>query len=118
MTPSKGWEEAIKETEKRLENLVKAYSVFLEQDISTVKEAKGDIIQGWYLVKPTAENRNKYFKDPSQNTEMVLKTNNKTGDIYQEEKLVFNPQKETLDKKEITINKIKYSLSIKTDSKM
>ena len=62
MTPSKGWEEAIKETEKRLENLVKAYSVFLEQDISTVKEAKGDIIQGWYLVKPTAENRNKYFK--------------------------------------------------------
>ena len=69
-------------------------------------------------MKPTAENRNKYFKDPSQNIEIVLKTNNKMGEVYQEEKLIFNPQKETLDKKEITINNIKYSLSVKKDDKM
>lgn len=33
LTPSAGREEAIKEMEKRLEQLVSAYSVFLEQDI-------------------------------------------------------------------------------------
>jgi len=34
MEPSRGRKEAIKETEKRLDNLVKAYSIFLEQDIA------------------------------------------------------------------------------------
>jgi hypothetical protein len=43
MEPSKGREGAIKETEKRLDNLVKAYSIFLEQDISD--KTKGDTIQ-------------------------------------------------------------------------
>jgi hypothetical protein len=117
LSESKWWKEAIKETEKRLDNLVKAYSIFLEQDISADKK-KGDIIQWWYLVKPTAESVNAHFKDPTQPIKLSLQTNNKTGGEYQKETIEFDPKKESIDKKEITVSGIKYSLSLKTDNKI
>lgn len=111
---SKGWKEAIKETEKRLDNLVKAYNIFLEQDITTDKR-KGDILQWRYLVRPTMESTNAYFKDPTQNITLSLQTNNKIAGEYQKETIVFNPSKENIEQKEITINNIKYSLTLKRD---
>ena len=118
LSESDGRKDAIEETEKRLENLVKAYSVFLEQDISTEKDTKWDVMRWWYLVKPTKEIKNKYFKNPESNIELFLKTNNQVGGEYQETKIIFDPIKESVEPTEITINTIKYSLAVKPDSEL
>jgi len=64
------------------------------------------------------ESINKHFKDPTQPIEMILQTNNKVSGEYQKETLLFDPKKETIDKKTVTVNNIKYSLSLKPDSKL
>ena len=117
LTESKGREEAIKKTEKRLENLVKACKISLEQE-STANNRKGDMMEGRYLVKPTIESINTHFKDPTKDIEFTIRTNNKVGGKYVEQKIKFNPTKETLDPKNITIDGIKYGLRLKTDNKM
>lgn len=113
LSQSKWWQEAIKETEKRLDNLGKAYSIFLEQDITT--KAKGDIMQWWYMVKPTIENTNNYLKDPAKNIDIFIKTNNKINDKFQEQKITFNPEKETIDPTKITVNSVKYIIKLERD---
>ena len=117
ITLSQWWKEAIKETEKRLNNLVKSYSIFLEQDITTDK-TKGDILQWWYLVKPTSQSANEYFKDPTQNISLSLQTNNKIGGEYQKETIIFDPARQNIEPKEIVFSGITYGLSIKMDDKM
>ena len=61
------------------------------------------------------ESTNAYFKDPTQNITLSLQTNNKIADEYQKETIVFNPSKESIEQKEITINNIKYTLTLKHD---
>jgi hypothetical protein len=64
------------------------------------------------------ESINRHFKDPTQNIELVLQTNNKINGEYQKETILFDPKKETIDKKTVTVNNIQYSLSLKPDSKL
>ena len=61
------------------------------------------------------ESINKHFKDPTQQIELMLQTNNKVSGEYQKETILFDPKKETIDKKTVTVNNIQYSLSLKPD---
>lgn len=117
LTPSPAWIKAIQEMERRLELLTRAYSVFLEQDIANTT-MEGKSMFGWYLVKPTPKNKNEYFQNPDTTITLLLQTNNKIGDTYQKQEILFDPVKQSIDKKEIIVNNIRYSITLKADEKV
>ncbi|MEI6672384.1 MAG: hypothetical protein WCL02_03315 [bacterium] len=67
------------------------------------------------MIKPTIENTNNYLKDPSKNIDIFIKTNNKINDKFQEQKIVFDPKKESIDPTKITLNSVKYILALERD---